>query len=212
MTFPFPFIIPTRRGGVELEYITSQPQIGTGNFGTVSIGTPSEDRLVIAMVMCEANASRSVNSITIDGVASSLVVATNSGLDPAGIGTRIIPSGTSAPITWVASGSAGFAVCHIFTLKGYLSLTPVDVGQSSSSSATSGALSLTSQEGGAAIFGNFHTNGNDASWTGAADMYGYTNTYRWEAASITKTPTGSITAIPSWSGSSRYRTIGACWR
>lgn len=105
----------------------------TYNMGTVSIGEPSPDRLV-AIVMTghngSSNADRPPVSFTVGGVAGTLhdSISESEGAggnsNSMGIGSILVPDGTTAPITITFSGQMGSCVIFVYTVKGYSNPTP----------------------------------------------------------------------------------------
>lgn len=203
--------------------VTTQNTTSQGDpktFSSYAIGAASASRVVVAVIGWGNAIGRTITSVTIGGVAATLVQASSAAgtANYIGVYYAVVPTGTTADVVidWDASGSGG-CFCKVF--YGYpVSSTPLD---SAVTSAASGGLITASNiqigVGGVLIAVRSGSGGATAAfaWTGDDALLTETtsvNTVNSEVAwtfSTEATATDDFTCDPS--GSSTNALIVASW-
>lgn len=212
-TGPAPIDLSYRTFGTSTSVTTSHTFGGTA----FDIGDADADRTVIVVIGFDTagTGTRSVSSCTVGGVSGSHVV-TGSYLDRrTEIWTADVPTGTTATITVVTSGTS--YGCSVIVYRAVGLGTLIDSGGTGSTS-TSLTLNSDAVAGGATVAGAYNTSAGYSSastaWSGAfgvvedADVHPVYNTGRnSSAASLSTTGAKTNEAITmTTSGSSSYNT------
>lgn len=131
-----------------LDYITAlSDTVGrtTYTFNSTSIGAASNNRLVVVCASIAATANRTINSMTIGGTSATSVVSSASNVLGTAIFALLVTSGTTANISFTASGACLSGAIHVFTLKGLSSQTAIDTDTTVAAAVNS--LTLTTNYG-----------------------------------------------------------------
>lgn len=103
-------------------------QSGSGgdsaSFSNVAIGTARNDRLVVAVLQKSNGVTTTNSSCTIGGIAGTQAIGTNAN-NLCQIWYAVVPSGTTATVSWVGTGGSDGYTCAVYTITGYNSATPV---------------------------------------------------------------------------------------
>lgn len=127
-----------------LEFITSTSSasgLTTYTFNSTSIGTESADRLVVVCASIAAGGASTINSMTIGGTAANLVVRSASGALNVAIFSLDVTTGTSANISFTASGACLCGAIHVFTIKKLQSQIAYDTDSANATAVNSLTLS-----------------------------------------------------------------------
>lgn len=210
------FCISGLGGGVALPVITFEgtSAINTGGssrtFTAVDIGDEASDRVVVVCTHTAMSAgSCSVSSVTIGGVSATVVSGTN---PTSGFNTSIwwaeVPTGATADIAVVWSASSNCGYIETYRITGLTSSTPLD----GDSVVTTPDLTLTTQDGGVAIFAATRATAAAFTWTDAIEDNDVVmdTAYQETCAHISGTANGTDTASVNNTGA--YRFSGASWR
>lgn len=177
MTFPHPIFCPSALADVVADYTdgaSSTSNTSTYNFaGLAFTGATASDYIVVGIASRSTTTSRTINSVTVDGEAASVVTdgVTNA------FTVHSASSGGSysaiyiAPATGNASGTVSVAWnntmvrCGVFiwVVKNLLSTTAVDVASDTS---TAPSMSLDISDGGVVFMTSF---GDYTSWSGVTE-------------------------------------------
>jgi hypothetical protein len=165
-----------------LTYITqtsSLSKLTTYTFTGVSIGTASDDRLVvIACAAGRSSAENTLSSVTIGGTAATVHAASPSVVSGAatiqcGIASRLVTSGTTADI--VITWSAQVDACNlaVYTLTAWKSSTPTSTFSATTvTSVTTRTATINLSARGATLFVVGPTgSGRTTTWSSATENY-----------------------------------------
>lgn len=144
----------------------------SGSFANRAIGATvvaGNTRYIIAAFGGCQNANRTVNSCTIGGVAGSFVVGATTNQSPSAIFIAAVPTGTTATIAWVASGSVGTMGVSLFRLINPGSSTAFDTAAALHSKGTV-TLTLDIPTGGSAVAVASYRDGSTSTWNNIAEV------------------------------------------
>jgi hypothetical protein len=109
----------------------------TYTFATQDLGTPAPDRYVVVGVDYLFSGSRTVSTLTINGVSATRIVgpssATNVSIEMWG---AFVPSGATGDVVVTLSGASLGCGIGVWALSGLYSATPVDTGTTNSNPGT----------------------------------------------------------------------------
>lgn len=134
-----------------LTYITSGQQLNSTSgtsftFSSVSIGTPSPNRLVIVCIGNNSkSAGKSISGVTIGGVTATAAVNNfqTGPIQGIGIWYAVVPTGTTGNIAITFSGTDSQDLFYsVYTLTGYGSATPAQTA-TNNGAASGSSTSLT---------------------------------------------------------------------
>jgi hypothetical protein len=187
----------------------------TYTYNNISIGAASSNRVVVVFVVASDASSRSVSSISIGGTAATLGTNTQiTGLFLAGMGYRVVSSGTTANVVITFSGSVRDVGVFVYSLYDLKSEIPLDTDNSPSSSGASKTLTMTTEADGIVI-GSAIAGATVTSYTWTAPLIAdstLTNIsrIRGSASAISSGASTNVTVTPN---SSNFMTlIAATWR
>lgn len=158
MTFPLmPIASPAAGGNATATYVTSRFSSSNSfsyNFTGTSIGTASDDRLVVvcAAINVLGTGSYFINTISIGGVTATMAVRSASDTNCA-IAYRLVPSGTTADIliSLGGVGTPGRCQIDVFNVKGWVSQTPSSVAATNATAGTTISTTTGSSSGDCAV-------------------------------------------------------------
>lgn len=218
----FPAGVAGRRLPFSFEYIDTLQNSGTtnNNFAGVSFGTvppAGEKRYIAVASQCiDASESRTINSVTIGGVAATEIIGRDATTSPGGVWIAEVPTGTSGTVSITMSGdtnSVYAAVARIMNPENPLG------SDAAALTHTSGVLdlSLNVPPGGAAIAVAQSQNASTTTWVGLSEREDFdagTNDYVTAAASELIAAGGSphtITATNADITPSQFAGVAAAW-
>ena len=204
-------------------YVTSATTSGSGataTYTSTSIGTASNDRLVVVGATCDsaAGVANQITSITIDGNSATIHENPSGGRAPTAIASLLVTSGTTATIVVTASASCNRQSIDVWNLTNYLSATPYSVsgGQNLSTTGTSVAVTLDLPDNGAALFVAQRRGSSETmNWSSATEdsQYGLFNNRITAAHKTTSNSISSHTETVSWTTTNITRGLsGVSWR
>lgn len=191
---------------------------GPHTFTNHAIGTASSDRLVVVAVHAEAGSGTMSASVTIGGVAATLVdqVATSTG-GYVGIFQRAVSSGTTATIVTTFSGaSPARCIIGVWALTKLQSQTASATNKASNGAAgTSLSTSISVPSKGVAVAASTMGNNSNHTWTNASERYdqnagGTTGDSGGDASN--SGATASITFTAAYASADKRTLVAACWR
>lgn len=179
----------------------------SGGSTTMNIGTASSDRYVVVAIVAQ---SGTVTSVTVAGTSCTQLVAFTAARHTSlWVTNSAITTGTTATVTWSASGSADD--CGTYSLKG--AATPTSPHDSASSTANPPSASVTVPSGGAIIA--VGTDGNVTTSTVSINNVDNSTNFagsNWDAATGHSTDGTSETVSLSLShGTTNAGVGGASW-
>lgn len=191
--------------------------LATYTFSNASIGTASNDRIVVVGIGSVLVSSGSVSSVTIGGNAAQIWTQSTTSGNPTGetcIASLLVTSGTTATIEVTYSAGRGNCTIYVWTIKGAKSTAAksVDSSLSLTSAATATLLGQVGAVGCAVTFTNT-TGGSSFTWSGMTENADQTaETRRVSAASgALSAASNNVTATNSISNATVYIS-GAAWR
>ena len=158
---------------------TANGTLGTSatayNFGSLSLGTASADRVIIALATADSGTGgRTINSITLNGVGMTLVTSittANSGTAATAIYYMAKPTGTSETVIVNTSGGTPPCSVAILAVYGLNSSTPYsfanDASPGASASPNTAAIATNYNS---IIVGVSDSRSSGASWTGITEQ------------------------------------------
>lgn len=182
---------------------TSSASQTSYTFAAQNIGDPATDRLVIVGASGYSTTSRTFTSITIGGTAATMHIRATTAISfPGGIGSLVVPSGSTADIVITFSGSASTAAIVVYAAYRLGSTTPVGTGQSSG---TAPSIALTTVAGGVAM-SNIRSGTSNLNWVGLQeDVDNFGSIFPVSAAhGVTTSATTNISVGTVTSGSRIY--------
>lgn len=203
-----------------ISYVLSSDISGvatTYTFTDHPIGAAAPSRLVVVCIQGGAAGGRTITSVTIGGVAATIVGATNASSTIRNVFAYLaVPAGTTATI--VVNSSASLQQCRInvYSITGLQSSAPIDAQVNNTATATTG-LSLTAPEGAAVIAGFSASGGATAttwSWAGSAENHDAplgTNDLSVASKTAPAAGTEAISATGTGGTSSTSRLSAVAW-
>ena len=149
----------------------SSSDLTTYTFSSQNIGTAAESRHVIVSVssLADGLGSTSISSITIGGVAATVVVSQASGDGGfAGLAIAAVPTGTTADVVVTMSNLQGRMAVGIWAAYDLASATPVDTAASTADPAS---LNVDVQAGDVLVAAIYNNTNATATWTGATERF-----------------------------------------
>lgn len=137
-------------------------------FAAQDIGNATADRRVIVGVHGGGLAGDTLSSVTIGGVAATIVVQAQGEDEIAAIAIADVPDGATADVVCTFSDTAARAAIGVWSVVGLTSSTPVDTDSSVSDPASK---TLTSVVGGFCIGVASSTDDITVSWTNLTERY-----------------------------------------
>lgn len=170
--------------------------------------------LLIVGVQGHAGSSRSISSVSIEGVNGTIAGQFGGALwTPIGFATRAILAGNNNVTVTFSAGMTRASVA-VWLLRNYGSATPHDIdGSDAGSGGTSHSVTIDIPENGVATYMHAHSNSNDTSWSSATERMDTTvDGARVSAADkvVTSALSGHVETA-SWSGSAGRQVTGASW-
>jgi hypothetical protein len=214
----FPFVPPTT--AVSLSYIgttNSTASADTYTMNTVSIGTASSDRLVVAVVTATGVGNRTLTSITCGGVAMTEHLEVSSDLVELVVASLLVPSGTTANFVTTWNDNKANLSLHVYTLKNYDSATPTDTDSvGAGTNLTTADLTFSIEDGGVAVLAAAHDDtSRTVTWESATETYDQQigGEDGGTAGAYKLGPATSHTETITWSGTANDAAAAVvCWR
>jgi len=150
---------------VASSYYTSATAISAVTFSSVSIGAEALTRIIIVGVYAGAAASRTITSITANGVAMTLLAKIDNDLTVGGFYYLSIPAGTTANFVATFSGTVSPAALVVYQVVNWNSMSLLDSSAAYGTAAARNATVNTSQNGAVIVLGANFTGGSSS--TGA---------------------------------------------
>jgi hypothetical protein len=188
----------------------------TANASTYDLGDftmPSSGLAVVLVLAHGAASARTITSVTIGGVAGSIVLDHAPSIRNGGVITRSVSAGAQN-VTVNFSGSQGRCAVFVYLLAGLVSTTVSDsqgLDATAGSPVTSLALnSVTVPSGGVGLYACLHANTNAHTWTGATEQTGADYSVETDqVSSALSLVNGTVT--PSWTSTAAAVAVGASW-
>ncbi len=216
-------VVAFSKAPASLTYVATATYTGSNvtnvTFTGANIGTPTSDRIVIAVLACQnsSNATGAFTGVTIGGTSAAAVVngAGTNGV-PQGIFSLLVSSGTTANIVATGSAAGGMAGCALSTyaLSGYGSSTAFATGSNVATAVTSVSTSSSVQvpPAGASVVMVYNdkatiTLSQGTSDASASGFYGGFNAYNFGRFN---TPSNNVFG-GSWAASGRGSVVAASW-
>ncbi|RWO23362.1 hypothetical protein [Mesorhizobium sp.] len=198
-------------GGAALPTLAYLGHISTSG-GTINIGDPSDDSLVVAVLQYNSSGVRTLNSLGIGGVSADAVAgsAASTGVY---IRSRLVASGGVIAISWSFDAAPSAHSVEVYKINGLASTSAHDTAFTISNDPTA---QLDTLAGGVLIAGVACRGANSAfSWTGADEDIDATagwGTGRYSAASKTNTVAAAPHSVQASGGTTSECIAAASWR
>lgn len=171
-------------------------------FAAVNFGTPAADREIVIGLLVAAASSRSLNTVTIGGVAATLVGATPAGSRILAIYRAVVPSGASGDVVVLLNSSVPNLAIGVWHVTGGISGTTTAQQVVGTSPATA---VVTGVAGGAIIAVGSSSIATTATWTNAAERFDIAPNGTFSGADATAV--GSVSVMAGFGGGSSTRYV-----
>lgn len=142
-----------------------------GSATTVSIGDPSPDRIIVVGCSILAVSTNVVQTgMTIGGVTATRAGAVVGNQANVAIFYALVPSGSTAALTFAGGGAAIARVVGVYRLTGWINPSPLSVSFPAGGGSAGRGATLSSVDGAAAI-GVSAGDTNGSSWSGGSQQY-----------------------------------------
>lgn len=170
---------PPSGGPVAIVFANSYPDTTdqtTYTFSSAAIGTASADRIVIVVIGSRANSARSISSVTIAGIAATVIATANNtggGADIVAIYAAAVPSGTTGNVVITFSGTMLRCGIGTYAMTGASSVTPYDTATAVPSGSSASINTIDSPANGAILGASLAGSSGTASvtWTGLTENF-----------------------------------------
>jgi hypothetical protein len=138
--------------------LTNTASLTTYTFSGAKLGPESPNRLIVVTISQTWSTARNVSTVTIGGVAATLITQNGVTARPCWMYAAVVPTGLTGDIVITYTGGVTGSICNVFV--GYpVNATPVDAGSSSTASATTESVAdVAKTAGGFTIVGGFIQN------------------------------------------------------
>lgn len=148
-------------------------------FSSQALGTAASDRYIVVGTLARAAAARTLDSVTVGGVAATKLTALENAGSNSGLWLAAVPTGTTGDVVLTFSSTMVRAAIAIWRVDG-ISTTPTDVDTSDALPATA---NITIAAGGVAFGASFvgiNTTTLTATWTNLTTDADYLTSASWE--------------------------------
>lgn len=191
---------------------TSTTNATTYTFSSCSIGTASEDRYVVVLIMAEAGGTRTASSVTIGGVTANLDY-NGSAVYPVLFAKLNVTTGTTADIVVTMSNSVNNMAISVYTLTGLTSSEPVESLSAATTGTTATISNLDVRKGGVVIAGASSAGTGTYTLSGVTEQYDATVETRKANGYSLITSTSTAYSVSSTSSASQNtRLVAVSWR
>lgn len=200
----------------------SSSDLDTYTFSSLSIGTASTTRLVIAVCFAQndnAAAGVAPTSVTIGGVAATIHVSglgTSANESSVAIASAVVPTGTTASVVVVYPDSQARAGVAVYTLTGYESATPIRTGSNTADAKTTASLNMVAFSTQVGVVGssNRFAGSTTCTWTNATEASDEAlESSQGSASSAYLDGTaGVVEVLSTWDQAGDLAIAGAVWQ
>jgi hypothetical protein len=137
---------------------------------STGIGTASADRLVVVCISIRRDATVSITSATIGGITATLHVNTANTTGNCFIISAVVPTGTTATVAITFSTTTTILTYATYTVKGYLSATPVFTDRQTTAGTARTTTQTTTSRTAIIVADTCVNNGQTTTWSGTMGL------------------------------------------